>query len=377
MSGQSVMSRQRRWVATGVASVIVLGIATALMTTTTGRTSLDPDAATPGGTRALAELLRDQGISVERTTDIKRAMTTGSSTTLVVAYPQLLRREDVQRLERLSSDVILLGPAISGPGYLGVAPSTTADVQDRQPLCGLPAATSSGDARTGGVTFTVASSPLAAEGLGATTECYLDDNAPTVVQRETTNGATHTVLGSAEFMTNEWIDQAGNASLAMNLTGEKPTLVWWLPTPSYTGRQSLSSLLPDGVWPLLGVAAVIVLALAGWQGRRLGPVVVEPLPVAVRASETTEGRARIYQRYRTRGRAAAHLRAQTTDVLGARLGLPPTATPDAVVDAVAQSTGRRADQVRAVLYGPPPEGDQALVALGRQLAALEQEVRHA
>jgi hypothetical protein len=197
------------------------------------------------------------------------------------------------------------------------------------------------------------------------------------VQRETVNGATHTVLGSAEFMTNEWIDQAGNASLAMNLTGEKPTLVWWLPTPSYTGSQSLTSLLPDGVWPLLGVAVVIVIALAGWQSRRLGPVVVEPLPVAVRASETTEGRARIYQRYRARSRAATHLRTQTVDVLLTRLGLPPTATADALVDAVGQSTGRRADDIRAVLYGPPPEGDQALVALGRQLAALEQEVRHA
>ncbi len=377
MSGRSVTSKQWRWVAISVASVIILGIMTSLTASTTSRTSFDPDAATPGGTRALAELLRDQGISVERTTDSERAMTTGSLTTLVVAYPQLLRREDVQRLEGLSSDVILLGPVITGSGYLGVRPSTAADVQDRQPLCDLPAATLAGDARTGGLTMTLTASPMAADGLGATTECFPDGGHPTVVQRETVNGAHHTVLGSAEFMTNEWIDQAGNASLAMNLTGQKPTLVWWLPTPSYTGRQSLTSLLPDGVWPLLGVAAVVTLALAGWRGRRLGPVVVEPLPVAVRASETTEGRARIYQRYSNRDQAAAHLRAQTTDALGARLGLPPTVTADAVVDAVAQSTGRQADEVRAILYGPPPEGDQALVTLGRKLAALEQEVRHA
>ncbi|MCZ3389960.1 MAG: DUF4350 domain-containing protein [Actinomycetia bacterium] len=377
MSGRSVLSRQRRWVAIGAASVIVLGITTALMASTASRTSLDPDAATPGGTRALAELLRDQGISIERTTDGERAMTTGSSTTLVVAYPQLLRREDVQRLEGLSSDVILLGPVITGSGYLGVVSSATADIEDREAQCDLPAAALSGDARTGGAAFTVAPSAMAADGLGATTECFPDGDAPTVVRRETTNGANHTVLGSADFMTNEWIDQAGNASLALNLTGQKPTLVWWLPTPSYTGRQTLTSLLPDGVWPLLGVAAVIALTLAGWRGRRLGPVVVEPLPVAVRASETTEGRARIYQRYRTRDQAAAHLRAHIADVLGAHLGLPPTATADAVVDAVAQSAGRRADEVRVVLYGPPPEGDSALVTLGRQLATLEQEVRHA
>ncbi len=371
------MRGQWRWLAAGVAALISLGVVTALMAPTIGRTSLDPDAATPGGTRALAELLRNQGVTVERTTDVDRAMATGVSTTLVVAYPELLRNADVQRLERLSADVVVLGPVVTGSGYLGVEPSAVADVEVRQPQCDLAAATSSGDVRTGGVGFAVTASREADAGLGGTAECFPDGDAPTVVQRLTTNGANHTVLGSAEFMTNEWLDEAGNASLAMSLTGQQPALVWWLPTPSYTGRQSLTSLLPDGVWPLLGVAVVLVLALAGWRGRRLGPVVVEPLPVAVRASETTEGRARIYQRYRTRDRAASHLRAQTADAIVSRLGLPATASPEAVVSAVAGSTGRRADEVHAVLYGPPPEGDQALVTLGGQLATLEQEVRRA
>lgn len=334
------MRRPSKWMTAGLAALVALGVVTAIAAPTFGRTSLDPDAATPGGTRALAELLRGQGVTVERTTNVERAMATGSSTTLVVAYPELLRSADVHRLERLSADVVLLGPVASGSGYLGVAPSVAADVEVRQPLCDLAAATSSGDARTGGVGFAVTTSQAVDDGLGGTTECFPDGGSPTVVQRVTNNGAEHTVLGSAEFMTNEWIDEAGNASLAMNLTGQKSTLVWWLPTPSYTGRQSLTSLLPDGVWPILAVVTVLILALAGWRGRRLGPVVVEPLPVAVRASETTEGRARIYQRYRTRGRAASHLRAQTTDSIASRLGLPATASPEAIVGAVASSTGR-------------------------------------
>lgn len=367
--------RPWRWVAAGAAALLVLGVASALILPSYGRTALDPDAATPGGTRALAELLRDQGVTVERTTDVERAMTTGSSTTLVVAYPELLRGPEVRRLEQLTSDVILLGPVFTGSDYLGVVPSEAADVEVRQPECDLAAAASSGDARTGGATFTVTSSPEATDGLGSTAECFPQGDAPTVVQRTTANGANHTVMGSAEFMTNEWLDEAGNASLAMNLTGQKPTLVWWLPTPSYTGRQSLTSLLPDGIWPLLAVATVLVLTLAGWRGRRLGPVVVEPLPVAVRASETTEGRARIYQRYRTRDRAATHLRAQTAEVVTTLLGLPATASPEAVVATAAQSTGRTTGEIHAILYGPPPEGDQELVSLGHRLAALEQEVR--
>lgn len=364
--------------------LITLAIVSALMVPTFGRTSLDPDAATPGGARALAELLRDQGVTVERTTDVDRAMATGSSTTLVVAYPDLLRDADLRRLERLSADVVLLGPVATGAGYLGFVADRAAEVKVRQPQCLLAAATLSGDARTGGAEFNAPSSGRVEGDPGAeantldettVTECFPADDAPTVVQVETANGAQHTMVGSAAFLTNEWLDEAGNASLAMNLTGQEPALVWWLPTPSYTGRESLTSLLPDGIWPLLAIVVVIVLALAFWRGQRLGPVVVEPLPVAVRASETTEGRARIYQRHRTRGRAAEHLREQSADVIVSRLGLPASAAPDAVVDAVAQDTGRRSDEVRALLYGPPPGGDQALVTLGRQLTALEQEVR--
>jgi hypothetical protein len=362
-----------RWVAVGAAALVLLGVATALLAPASGRTSLDPDAATPGGTRALAELLRDQGVSVERTTDADRAIASGSQTTLVIAYPQLLREQDVRRIEKLSADVVLLGPVSTG--YLDVFPAAAADVRNREPSCALAGATTAGDARTGGFALAVSPAPGRDGGTTSTAACYGSPDEPTLIQRTTPDQVQHIVLGSAQFMTNEWIDEAGNASLALSLTGQNPAVVWWLPTPSYNGSQSLTSLLPDGVWPLVAVVATVVLAIAAWRGRRLGPVVVEPLPVAVRASETTEGRARIYQRYRTRDRAAEHLRAHAADIISARLGLPPTATPDAVVGAVATSTGRRTDEVNAVLYGPPPEGDQELVSLGHRLAALEQEVR--
>jgi hypothetical protein len=220
----------------------------------------------------------------------------------------------------------------------------------------------------------------AADGSGSadtTIECFPADGlvGPTLVQATTNNGATHTVVGSAEFMTNEWLDDAGNASLAMNVLGDNPSVVWWLPSPMFTGTQPLTSLLPDGVWPVLGAVVLLVLLVALWQGRRLGPVVVEPLPVAVRASETTEGRARIYQRHRTRDQAALHLRTLTASDLGRRLGLPAGAEPPAVVAAVADATGRSSAAVENVLYGPPPVRDEDLVALGRHLAALDLEVR--
>lgn len=369
------MRRTWRWSALAAVAVVALALATALLTPTTGRTSLDPDAATPGGTRVLAELLRAQGVSVERTTDADQALGTGASTTLVIAYPALLPPGDVRRVEQLDADVILLGPPLGTADYLGISPGRSVPLEDRDPQCALDAAVASGDARTGGTAFDVGSST--ARSTEPTAECFSDGGLPTVVQRTTSRGAQHTVMGSADFMTNEWIDEAGNAALAMNLAGQNPALVWWLPTPRYVGQQSLTSLLPDGVWPLAALLGVVVLALAAWRSRRLGPLAAEPLPVLVRAAETTEGRARIYQRHRTRGQAAAHLRDETSDTLRLRLGLPPTAPEGAVVEAVAAATGRRPDQVHAILYGPPPDADGPLVSLGQQLAALEQEVRRA
>ncbi|MCZ3385899.1 MAG: DUF4350 domain-containing protein, partial [Actinomycetia bacterium] len=222
-----------RWVAAGAAALVALGLVSALLAPTLGRTALDPDAATPGGTRALAELLRVQGVTVERTTDVERAMSTGSSTTLVVAYPELLPKEDVQRLEQLTSNVIVLGPVAARSGYLGVLPSAEADVEVRQPECDLAAAVQSGDARTGGFAFTATPAADADGPLGGATECFPAGDGPSIVQRGTSSGAQHTIVGSAAFMTNEWLAEAGNAALALNLTGQKPTLVWWLPTPRY------------------------------------------------------------------------------------------------------------------------------------------------
>ena len=362
-----------RWVGGGLAVLLILGVATALLTPPSGRTYLDPDSPTPGGARALAELIRAEGASVERTTDAQRALSLGIGTTLVVAYPERLPGGDIARLEDLASDVVLLGPVVDVDGYLDIAPAASVPVADRDPQCGLDAAVRAGDARTGGTTFAV----TGADGSDLAGQCFDAEGFPSLVQTATAAGASHTIMGSAEFMTNEWLDEAGNAALAMNLLGKNPAVVWWLPTPQYTGQQSLTALLPDGVWPLLAAIATLVLATAAWRSRRLGPVTVESLPVAVRAAETTEGRARMYQRHRTRGRAAQHLRANTADVLRQRLGLPVSAPPGAVTAAVASATGRRPDEVFAILYGPPPQGDSALVSLGRQLSVLEQEVRHA
>jgi hypothetical protein len=360
------MNRRWRPVAWSGAALLVFAVVTALAAPTFTRSPYDPESADPQGSRAVAELLRRQGVDVVRTTDLTQALATGTQQTLVVAYPWLLPKATLEELEVVTADVVLLGPAPSG--FRGVSAGTQSPVADRDPQCDLPQAASAGSARTGGVTLVVDSGT-------ATAACYPADGGPSIVQLTEPAGSTTTVVGSAEFLTNEWVDDSGNAALAMNLLGGERTLVWWLPTAGLGGKQSLTSLLPGGVWPVLGALVAIVLLLALWRGRRLGPVVAEPLPVVVLASETTEGRARIYERHRTRELAAQHLRKLTASTVADRLGLPPGAGQEATVTAVTAATGRTPDEVARVLYGPPPERDDDLVTLGGQLAELDQEVR--
>jgi len=132
--------------------------------------------------------------------------------------------------------------------------------------------------------------------------------------------------------------------------------------------------LPAGWrWGALTLVLAIGL-LALWQARRLGPVVAERIPVAVRAAETAEGRARLYERGRVTDRAAGALREAARARLAARLGLPRMASASDIAAAIAARGGPVAAETLGVLAGPVPGDDAGLVGLASALDRLEAEV---
>jgi hypothetical protein len=161
----------------------------------------------------------------------------------------------------------------------------------------------------------------------------------------------------------------------MNLLGGHSRLVWFRALPEgapVDQQRGFAELVPEGwLWAtyMLGVAAALAVA---WRARRLGRVVTEPLPVTVRAAEAVEGRARLYRRGRARGHAADVLREATRARMA---GLVGSTEPAVLVAAVAVRTGRPAVQVDALLYGPAPVDDSAMIELARALDACEAEVR--
>jgi hypothetical protein len=165
----------------------------------------------------------------------------------------------------------------------------------------------------------------------------------------------------------------------MNLAGDRPRLIWYAPhrvEGETSSGASLSDLIPDNVVWVVCQLWLVVLLVALWRGRRPGPLVAEQLPVVVRASETVEGRGRLYRSRRARDRAAEALRTATLRRLLPRLGLGPQAPAQAVVATVAQRSGTDAGFVSYHLFGPPPATDNDLLQLARALDDIERQVAH-
>ena len=356
-----------------LAVVLLAGLVVALATGGPAGGQLDPRSPAPSGSRALAQILGDQGVQVDLvTTSAAMSATTGPDDTLLVVDPDRLAAAQVAVVRATGADLVVVSTT-APDRYL---PGVTAEPSDpgvRAPGCDLPAAQRAGAADAGGIAYVTDDAKLQEPRL-----CYSRDGRPSLVQSTVQDGSLVTLLGSSSPLTNSRLDDEGDAALALGLLGGNHRVVWYLPSATDvppSAQKSFYDLVPDGVWWGLLQVGIAVLLLALWRARRLGAVVVEPLPVAVRAAETEEGRARLYRRNGARGQAAESLRAGVRSRLGGALGLPRRVDPPALVTAVAARSGWSGSDVTALLYGAAPADDAALVQLADRLDALEREVR--
>jgi Domain of unknown function (DUF4350) len=339
---------------------------------------LDPRAADPSGGRAAAALLRDQGVTVDLVrTAAAMTATARTGDTLLVANPDLLVASQARAVLDSGADLVLAGAGTPERFVRGVTLSGGSATGTRAPGCALPAAERAGTADTGALAYSVDAAEAGIAAGAQIEECYAADGEPSLVHVLTAEGRNFSLLGNANLLTNDSLDEQGNASLALGLLGARDRLVWYLPTPGDLppGEQrSLYDLVPDAVWWGLLQLAVAVVLLGLWRARRLGAVVSEPLPVVVRATETVEGRGRLYRRSGARDKAAAALRSAALRRLEPALGLARRSDPVAVADAVAARSRLMPVEVSALLYGAAPVDDSALVRLADRLDDLEKEV---
>jgi hypothetical protein len=374
---------KRRWnrsrgILVVVFAFLVLGVVLAALKPTTRPEFLDPDSPGRQGTRALAEITRQHGtpVTVVRSTSAAAdRLQADPEAVLVIARSDRLRPGDLNTLRGLPGDRLLIEP--TGDALEAFAPGVVpagGSSGTFDPGCSLPAASAAG--QVGLIGSQVFNAPASA------TKCYLDGGRPNLVQLPV-GGAVVTVVGSGLPFTNERLTDDGNAALGMNLLGSRSQVVWLLPDPPPpgTGRKSFADLVPFGVKLALLQAVVAVVLVALWRARRLGPVVVEPLPVVVRSAEAVEGRARLYRARRAGDRAALALRTGALERLTALLGMPKSAAADPgmaqeIVAGIAAHTGEAPAMIGTALYGPPPVDDAELVRLAGYLDELERQVRN-
>ncbi|MEU8795615.1 DUF4350 domain-containing protein [Streptomyces sp. NPDC048643] len=373
-----------RGVVLALVVLLVAAVVIALVRSDARHGRLDPRSADPLGSRAVTELLADQGVSTRVVSTLGQARAAaGPDTTLLIAAPDLLteRQQTLLHTATANSDgrTVLIAPGRPSVGTL--APGVSADPavsfdSTLSPDCTLPAARRAGGADTGGVRYTTTARDADA--------CYPSDGRPTLLRLPARSGSGDTVvLGAPDILYNERLDEQGNASLALQLLGSRSHLVWYLPSLSDisatdAGDRSFFDLLPSGwLWGTLQLFVAAALA-ALWRARRLGPLVPERLPVAIRASETAEGRARLYRKANARDRAATALRSTTRTRLAPLVGVPPAQahTPEALLPALSAHLDGDGQALHQLLFGPPPHDDAALISLADQLDALAREVRH-
>ncbi|MBC3762846.1 hypothetical protein H7K62_14200 [Quadrisphaera sp. RL12-1S] len=371
----------RRRLLVALLVVLLVGVpvlAAALGSRSSGR-DLDPDNPAPGGGRALAALLAQGGVPVQRVgtaAAASRALETdsGRGATLVVTDPDLLDPALLTGLLGRSRAVLLLGASsaaleATGTGLRlagdvqrsqttettrGTAPGTgprtdpsTAAVsapvaaQDGPPSDDpVPARCDDGDASAAGTVASPADTAAAAahdareqllttgsggsggSGGSMARTCfdglYGTGTAP--------GGARVQVLTQPALVSNELLAEAGDAALGLRAAGSQPRVVWLVASPLDAAPDtapSLAQLVPGWVLPLAVQLVLAAVAAVVWRARRFGALVVEPLPVVVRSVETARGRAALYRASRDPGGAGGALRAALRWRLQQRLGVPP------------------------------------------------------
>ena len=357
--------------------LIGLGLATAVVVAVLAgggenTTPMDPDNAGSAGTRAVARVLDSEGVEVEtaRSAAELEDVAIGSDTSVVVVLPADLGEATVDRLlehARDAAHLIVLGADIGAAEAFGVpeTPSNDDLSGGREADCADPL--------FDGLTIEADSSAVYEGG-----DCFPGELGAVVLRPR--DGLL--LFGADQVFTNDQVLRADNAAVALRLLGQDRRLVWYVPSlADLTADESvtLSSLLPRWVFPGLWVAALAMGAVILWRSRRLGRLATEPLPVVVRAVETTRSLGRLYRRAGDRAHAAEALRRAARTRCAERLRLGSRFDPVGLVREVARRTGRPETEVARLLHPPPgdpgPTTDRDLITLAQSLAELDREVR--
>lgn len=384
---RALLRRSSFWILAfaGIVIVAIVGVLVSGGSNAVGR-ALAGDNAAPAGSMALVEVLRAQGVTVTLADSLVevRGAVGADSTVLLYDENSYLDGDQLAELAELAARTVIVAPDFLA--LQALAPTVgfggVSDASSLPADCSLPAANRAEELLPGGDTLSIpqGGNPLVTGCFASSADTFSLVQVEPVQMQGATTGGLVSLVPDARVFNNENVTGYGNAALALGLLGESDSLVWYLPTLANlprTGPPSLAELTPGWVSPVAVLLVLAAVAAAFWRGRRFGPLVAENLPVTVKASETMEGRARLYARSNARLRALDALRVGAVQRLARAVGLGRLAQLEEVIGTVAQITGLASNEVRRVLVDANPHSDAQLMALSDALQALEQAASRA
>ena len=221
--------------------LLVVASVSAFLVSRGSRGFLDPRAADPAGSHALAVLLGQDGVDVRRESQVNGlAARLGADDTVLIALPDRLDRRTARELVATGADLVLVAASrpedwVDAVTVRRGGADQTDDSPDqfytepdpepaRTPACALPAAVSAGSAEVAEISYSASRPPG-----GDAVLCYADDGLAALVVLTDGDGRRVTFLGDSRPLTNDRLDDAGNAALALGLLRADGPLVWLLP----------------------------------------------------------------------------------------------------------------------------------------------------
>lgn len=369
-----------------VLGMVVLAAAALIVVLTVRATPREPfsvEDTSPAGFAAVARLAESYGAEVrtESSSRLGDPDAAEPADTYLVAVPSRLSDEELGALEeraRAGATVILAEPYASSTWEAG-----DRELADTPASPTHPGACDIDDLAELGPIDTAFSLPWPV--LHGERRCFGDGDLSHVSERSAGAGTVVT-LSDPWLWANARLQPAkesggqplDNGAMAMRLmrVGSGVRIVAVAPdgaTPSVGGAREPLELLPLPVKLALAQGLVALVVYLWWRGRRLGRPVSEHLPVEIAASELVVAVGDLLRRRGSAGQAAAAMRHDARRELSSRLGVPPGAPLDQLVDRVAARTGRPPDAVRSVLSDPVPPRDEDLVRLAHDLDSIRLE----
>lgn len=338
------------------------------------------------GASAVARVLENQGVEVTQVGSLEAgAQTIRPGDTLVIARYTYFTEAQLQSIFAYEGPIVWIEPGSGDLEFLDDSLSmsyfaeagTAAD-------CDSPAAQRAGSVSTpDGASIQLRDQPATIEACFTRSPSALEGDtfADYVIVNRPGESPVH-VIADSQIFTNGTVANAGNAALALNVTGTVDRVVWYaggydsslFDVEQSEATEYIEPQTPGWLAPLMAAGAATIVVAMLWRGRRMGRLVSERLPVVVRSSETTRGRARLYRQSGARGHAAAAMRAAAISRMARRIGVSRTADHDTVVGALVPATQTDPAVLRELLYGPPPANSRQLIDLVKQLDELERKV---